>query len=214
METSVRRSTHSAQVVNAQPMRTPIGQAHEVPMQYFLQHVLPPLHHDLDASQILRTLKSTRNGTYSRLITLRDRWRGFPVDPAQSKDSTTRVLQHLLDITKGIVGATGLEKQGVEPTLRFLENTSTMDPALGTRPDVSLVHGSDSSWRSIAACGAYTKNDSVSDIREVDRFCNFPNLQNSVLYPLEHRENHVNFRWFHAQRSSSPFYLWFHDRKL
>lgn len=93
-------SPHSAQGVDAQAIHTPIGPAHEVPVEYFLRHVLPPLHHELDASQILRTLQSTRNGASNRPITRRDRWRGFPVDPAQSTDSTTRIPQHLADITK------------------------------------------------------------------------------------------------------------------
>lgn len=77
-----------------------------------------------------------------------------------------------------------------------MDDIPAADQALDPRPDVFLVHGTDLSWQSIALCGAYNKNDGVSDIREVHRFSNTLNAHSFMLTPLhvEHRTDHRNAR--------------------
>ncbi len=85
--------------------KTSTGNWIQLPLDYFLIHVLPPLHPHLDVNRIVENLKSSGKKS-RRAITARNRWRGFAQDPAESPRPESRSFEYLTDVVQAITKAT------------------------------------------------------------------------------------------------------------
>ncbi|KAJ3559365.1 hypothetical protein NM688_g393 [Phlebia brevispora] len=192
------------------PVNTPIGRAIRVPVEAFLDQILPPLRYNLNPADVLQRLREGTGRPLShRAITCQDRWRGFSSDPAMSSRSVGSSFRRLKDVIEEIGKATRLDNKGIEPSLRFFNNEegvpTLQDRASDTLPDAFLLCGTRRSWPSLAVCGEYKKTDSIPDVLE--------NV-NKVAYSMRHcmRYDHRRRFTFAFTIENSSMTLWFCDR--
>lgn len=158
----------------ARVLMTPIGWSKQVPIRLFLDHVLPPLRHSLDVTQIAEQLCGPP-GTTSRNtpITSRGRWRGFAQDPARSERSEQSAFCWLKSAFSAITKASSSAVGAIEPVLHFHNNTNCVMRSTArtasTLPDsyFSLDESRLPTPSTIGVCGEHKKSDCDSDIRDV-----------------------------------------------
>ena len=145
-----------------QVIETEIGYALVVPIPYFLDCVLPPLHPQICLETILARLK--RAGKKSRrVITRAGRWWGFSQDPEDAKRSNTTSFLHFPKIVDAIEKC-GAPKN-VKATLKAIQNLAPVylasDRDDDTRPDAYMViQGTNANgvqWADIGVVGEYQK---------------------------------------------------------
>lgn len=153
---------------------TAFGTVTQVPVRLFLNDILPPLRHGLDATKVSNTLNKTgkRSSTH-KPITLRNRWRGFNQDPALARRPEEQSFKGLEDVIAMIIQAGRLDAHSCRPSLSFHNNDRCEMYALnrdpGAFPDAYLSRGRDISWYTIAVSGEYKKTDSEEDQEDVSR---------------------------------------------
>lgn len=157
---------------------TPIGSAKQLPLQRFLDHVLPPLCHGTDPAQVVQLLRtSPRRFTSARPITQKGRWRGFTVNPADSTHLEEDAFRWLTAAVDAIIRASNSIEAGnaAEPRLQFHYNeecvTTSTARSSRTLPDSFMSMGDTSTWSTIGVCGEYKKSADHPDIEDVSILC-------------------------------------------
>lgn len=149
------------------PLLTPFGHATQLPVESFLQHVLPPLPDGVSPSKTLGHLVSpTEKSLAQRSITQKGRWRGFPTDPAETKTTQRKLFRNIQNVFSAILQASG---SSVAP-VSFLHN-SPPSQTNATRnsksfPDLCLARGGNT-WASMITFGELRKTSTQQDIHEV-----------------------------------------------
>ena len=93
---------------------TPAGKAVQVPIDHFLNHMLPPLRHGSNPSKVLQKLLRTGTKTSAhKPITLRNRWKGFAVDPAAADRTEAKSFAFLENAVQAIHKASGSHQTSV-----------------------------------------------------------------------------------------------------
>lgn len=151
-------------------IKTPFGSSSELPLQAFLDGVLPPLRHGLNPEKVLKSLQSGEKS--SRIITKQGRWRGFANDPKHSDHSILRTFKPLESVVKSIVKACSQVITVDEPTLRFESNHTLVDRSRYNLeetpfPHASFLEGPELAWDKIAVCGEYQKERGSEAIQDV-----------------------------------------------
>ncbi len=155
---SVRSTTH---------VRTPQGDATQLPLALFLNNVLPPLPTDIDPLRLVHILTSSYPKSSSqKAITSKGRWRGFAQDPAESWQREKESFRHL----KGIVHS--ILKAGGHPLpVAFYQTPSDASSSRGRLeqylPDSLLLSEPDMCWDNVVTFGELQKHDSDADVQEV-----------------------------------------------
>ena len=85
-----------------QSFETAAGTAQQVPLEYFMQHVLPPLRSDIDPQKVVSKMRRTKNKA-KRSITRAGRWRGFAEDPADIARCDEAFFLHFTKLLEAIV---------------------------------------------------------------------------------------------------------------
>ncbi|KAJ3524187.1 hypothetical protein NM688_g8604 [Phlebia brevispora] len=147
---------------------TPQGPAYEVPIQLFLQYVLPPLPRGLEVAQIISELTSIgKKSSLQKPITLKGRWRGFPVDPSSSKDPDRMSFRNLPSVFHSILKAGSTKANRLRACLQFQNNAACaprpLDKSICTLPDAFWFRGTQCSWSTIAVSGELRKGQSSAD---------------------------------------------------
>ncbi|KAJ3557294.1 hypothetical protein NM688_g1548 [Phlebia brevispora] len=147
---------------------TPHGMSFQVPIQSFIDYALPPLRHDLDPEKIIKKMADTGTGSSRRPITLQDRWRGFPVDPASARGEASTVFRRMEDVVCAIVKASRPNSEDVQVQPCVFRNNptsvfSSLDHKTDTFPDAYWQLDTERSWSTIAVSGEYKKSESESD---------------------------------------------------
>ncbi|KAJ3543489.1 hypothetical protein NM688_g5850 [Phlebia brevispora] len=140
---------------------TDIGPATLVSTQYFLEHILPPPHPDLDPEKVLENLRKYKRGS-RRAITKAGRWWGFAEDPAKVRRPKTGFLSFPA-IVDAITRCSELE--GGNSSLKLLHNDShiknSRKHAADTLSDAYMVIPSADrtkvTWADVAVIGEYGK---------------------------------------------------------
>lgn len=150
-------------------IETPFGPSNVIPLQVFLDSVLPPLRLGFDVRQVLESLKNSQKSYQG--TTGRKRRRGFTEDPSASDASIFATFKHLDAVVKSIVKACHQLYTADEPTLRF-ESNSTLVPrnrcsSEETFPHASFSEGPEFTWDKIAVCGEYQKERDSASIQDV-----------------------------------------------
>ncbi|KAJ3531368.1 hypothetical protein NM688_g7587 [Phlebia brevispora] len=141
-----------------------MGPITQIPLEYFVEHVLPPLHPDINVDAVFQKLKRAGKGT-RRPITKSGRWWGFGQDPMNTRYSVSRSYVHFPKIIDAIVqyGA----PHGFVPCLDFMHNPRPF-PTHKTRddsvfPDAFMLPSgtskTDVKWADIGVVGEYDKNE-------------------------------------------------------
>lgn len=164
-----------------QEFYTAFGTVTQIPVSSFLHIALPSLRHGLDVGKVSNVLNRTgKNSSASKPITLRNRWKGFPEDPAEARCPEEQSFRYLQDAVAAIIKAGRLDLQGHQPSLSFRNNPNCEMYALNrkdsTFPDAYLFRGDSLSWSAIAVSGEYKKTHSYEDEKDVSR----PNNQYAV----------------------------------
>lgn len=149
------------------PLLTPFGHATLLPVESFLQHVLPPLPDRISPAQTLGNLVLTAGKSPTqRSITQKGRWRGFPADPAKTKTTQRKVFRNIQNVFSAILQASG---SSVAP-VSFLHNSppSQTNARRNAKsfPDLCIAHG-DNTWASMLTFGELRKTSTQQDIHEV-----------------------------------------------
>ena len=105
-------------------VETRAGYAYQIPTQYFLDEVLPPLHPVLNVDKVLGTMRRS-GGKGRHPITKEGRWRGFPKDPEESLGVRRRrhppfKFAHFTDMTDAIIKAGA--RYGASPSFKVSNN--------------------------------------------------------------------------------------------
>ncbi|KAJ3545073.1 hypothetical protein NM688_g5672 [Phlebia brevispora] len=140
---------------------TSFGVATVVPTRYFLKHVLPPLHPNIDVDKVLVKLRRHRKGS-QKAITKAGRWWGFAKDPAEVERPKTG-FSHFPKLVDAIAKC-GAPK-GTNPSLQVLHNpeptTYGENRHIDELPDAYMVAPSIDrtkvSWADVAVIGEYEK---------------------------------------------------------
>lgn len=142
---------------------TNLGPATVLPTEYFLDHILPPLHSSIDLKKVIQKLKTYGRKSH-RPITKAGRWWGFPKNPQDVDHYEGRTAyQHFPRIVRAIAKC-GAPK-GVKPGLQFV-----LDPEYQNEPDERQeatlpnaymvppeMDASSARWMEISVFGEYDK---------------------------------------------------------
>ncbi len=188
--------TISASVDEGLIQKTPLGECIQLPVDYFLEHVLPPLHPQMDPRKMVDILK-TRGNKSRRAITTHGRWRGFARNPAESLRDESHVFKYLADVVQAIAKVAGVDD--ADPTVRFQNNPhGGSDYDLrddNSLPDAYLhLHNTLNdtvNWMDIAVPGEYRKVSSHVDLQCVSFRINLLSLQPD----LNLNQNVRNISW-------------------
>ncbi|KAJ3557298.1 hypothetical protein NM688_g1546 [Phlebia brevispora] len=149
---------------------TPHGMSFQVPIQSFLDYALPPLRRDLDPEKIIKKMVDTGMKSSHRPITLQDRWRGSPVDPAFGKGETSTVFGRMEDVISTTIQASRPSAKDVQVLpFVFRDNHAGVFSSLDRKTDMfpdaywQLDTVTECSWSTIAVSGEYKKGESESD---------------------------------------------------
>ncbi|KAJ3531026.1 hypothetical protein NM688_g7632 [Phlebia brevispora] len=150
---------HSARVES-----TDLGPAIQVSLQYFVNHVLPPLRPQIDVDAVLRKLKRVKKGK-RQPITKAGRWWGFAKDPARTPISIQRSYMHFPNLVRAI--ARHSTPRGEEPSLQIFHNPITAlsinDRGETSMPDAYMAargtSGVGMKWSNIDVIGEYGKSE-------------------------------------------------------
>ena len=152
-------------------IETGAGTALEVPHEYFLQHILPPLRSNVDPYKVLAKLTRTRSRA-RRLVTKQGRWRGFAVDPVDAKRYDYASLSRFTDIVNAISDAGASE--GAQPTVHLIARHSadpTEDSDRQRLPSAYMAHCGAScynaSWEEMNVLAWFSPKDQEEDREEV-----------------------------------------------
>lgn len=152
-------------------IKTPFGPCQELALKHFLDHVLPPLRHNLDPARIVATMKSSGKSSSNKIITSNNRWRGFARDPASCEQSTYDTFKHLEAVVKAIVKVVSTDYGDVKPSSDFWSNhepVSTCWSWSGDRfPSATFRRSPEHGWENAAVCGEYQKGDDSDCAQDV-----------------------------------------------
>lgn len=150
-------------------IETPCGPSGVIPLQVFLDSVLPPLRPGFDPRQVLESLKNSQKSY--KAITRRNRWRGFTKDPKESNASVYDTFKHLEGVVKSIANACNQVNTSDKPALRFESNATLVArnrySSEETFPHASFLEGRELSWDKIAVCGEYRKEEDSESVQDV-----------------------------------------------
>ncbi|KAF7790445.1 hypothetical protein EIP86_001400 [Pleurotus ostreatoroseus] len=150
----------------ARGFKTQLGTAIEVTTDLFLSRALPPIRHQLNPATINAKLTGlTRKAFHHRPVTLRNRWRGFPQDPAQLVCSVENTFRHFPDAVAAIIKA-GCTTSGKRPHPIIFQNNpdcemeyvNRQEPATAF-PDAYLFKDGIPSWNNFVVSGEHKKLD-------------------------------------------------------
>lgn len=142
-------------------LSTTLGFAMVVPVQYFLKHVLPPLHPQIDLDKTLSRLK--RGARSHRPITKAGRWRGFSKDPENTEHDRKSSFLNFPKMVNAI--AKSGAPAGVQPSLKIsfnpIQGINSVDRDERSLPDAYLVtrdtEANEVRWGNIGVAGEYDK---------------------------------------------------------
>ncbi|KAJ3554522.1 hypothetical protein NM688_g3064 [Phlebia brevispora] len=146
-----------------------VGPVTQVPLEYFIEHVLPPLHPNIDIDTVLQDLRRAGRGN-RHPITRSGRWWGFGQDPTSTKHSVSRSYIHFPKIVDAIVKYRA--PHGMNPSVDFMHNPKPIPPwrkrGETAFPDAfMLLRGaskSDVKWTDIWIVGEYDKIEPSSSV--------------------------------------------------
>lgn len=144
----------------------------QVPTQYFLDHVLPPLRSELNPEEALAKIKCLVRTT-ARAITKAGRWWGFSQEPALANCCEEISFQNFPRITEAIAKY-GVSR-GVTPCFKLLHNpkrgVKTSDRDDHSFPDAFMVPPrtcqGEVKWSDIGVVGEYKKKRDAFSVRDV-----------------------------------------------
>lgn len=154
-------------------LRTPFGTAAELPVNIFLDRVLPPLIEGLETKDTAERLARTGKKSFSRQpITLGGRWRGFAQDPAKMK--TTQAFNYFPNAVSAILKASHPNGRTSCTSIYFRNDPSCAENVDDTReegsmPDAYLLSAERAIWSNVIASGEYRKTDTERDREIVSR---------------------------------------------
>ncbi|KAF7794455.1 hypothetical protein EIP86_005589 [Pleurotus ostreatoroseus] len=137
----------------------------------YLEDVLPPLRPGLNVARIVEALTTPSTDVESkgaRAMSAQGRWRGFPVDPADSYQHEKNVFRHLRTAVLAILRASGSERP---PVSLYLNPSCVM--SAGQRhhndeylPDAYFSAKPSCGRRDFVAFGELRKSNSNEDVAE------------------------------------------------
>lgn len=139
-------------------------QCRVVTLSTFLDHILPPLPHNVNVSQVVNTLHRTGKRQYpNKPITLQGCWRGFNTAPCRNAHPAETAFNGLQSAVDSVITASGWAGDDRQLRLHYETNANPVaEPGerdANTLPDAGLFYGPDPSWRSIVVCGEHAKFD-------------------------------------------------------
>ena len=157
--------------------RTNFGTIGRLSIEYFTEHIFPPLPEELDVDEVMTTLK--RMGTkWRRPFAKNGRWRGFAAKAPGDDDRTKEEgFRNFPDIVEAICKA-GMSK-GCQPTMKLVQNTKDEDDGDAIHPEDTLPDGcivprdSDGpvTWDDVGAIGWYRRWNEDSTRQAVRNSC-------------------------------------------
>lgn len=141
--------------------KTELGYAHQVPVQYFLDQILPPLRPEINLDRVLRRLKYSR-ARGRRAITKGGRWWGFSSNPSTSTKCPGETYKRFVGVVNSIARAGSSHAISPEFTLLHKKAYENAEEVPGQDlPDAYVVPtGVDKnrlSWADVAVVGEYQK---------------------------------------------------------
>lgn len=158
---SVRYAAHGK-------LKTPLGVATLIPVNIFLERVLPPLSKGVSVDATAAKLKRMgKKASSQRPITLEGRWRGFRQDPAAMKCQPCSAFRHFPEAVSAIMRASCTDVTQPHQMVTFRNNPAYIgDPRereAGGLPNAYLLLGLDATWANLIASGEYRKTDRAGD---------------------------------------------------
>ncbi|KAJ3557295.1 hypothetical protein NM688_g1549 [Phlebia brevispora] len=149
-------------------LTTPIGNAYKVPIQFFLDHILPPLHAELNLERLIS------NGAFSNAVTMRGQMWGY-TKKSPSGIHSKDVKKAFASLQRGIRAVAKAVQHIGDPELLFCNNKGGQS-TFERRTDESLPDAfflaRDASersvqWSDIAAFGEYQRGSSPRCVQQV-----------------------------------------------
>ena len=142
-------------------VKTPFGLSAALPLQMFLENILPPLQDGLNPRNVLEALRKGQKS--HNLITEQNRWKGFETDPKHSGLSDYHTFMHLEAVVASVVDLSRHVVNDVDLPLRLESNPTPVAKyrysSNTTFPDASFLKGSELGWEKIAVCGEYETDE-------------------------------------------------------
>ncbi len=142
---------------------TSLGPATVLPIGYFLDHMLPPLHPTINLDEVIEKLRTCGKKS-QHAITKAGRWWGFPKDPEAVRRYRGRAAyKHFPRIVRDIAKCGAPE--GVKPSLQMVHNPEYQS-ITERRHEASLPNAymippetdpSGGRWADISVIGEYSK---------------------------------------------------------
>lgn len=168
MRTASTSSASSAPTTTARTVATSHGPTVTVPVQFFFDHVLPPLQPGINPTDVIARVKRAGSRNH-RPITRSDRWRGCPDEPASLKRPRNKTFDFLVDAVHAITKAANIK--GTTRLLGFYNNPDSVQRydkrRDDTLPDAYFSRGVPTRLSDIGVIGEYKKKDLKADRNDV-----------------------------------------------
>ncbi|KAF7799164.1 hypothetical protein EIP86_010395 [Pleurotus ostreatoroseus] len=152
-------------------IHTPFGLSREISITQFFRRVLPQLRHELNPTQVLETIKTSKTSPSTKPLTKNGRWRGFAKDPIHSTHSATHTFSHLESVVQAVITASILNLEAEKPKLSLKSNpnsvTTYQDRSDTTLPDAFFTEGGERAWKNVAVCGEYKKESTPEHVKDL-----------------------------------------------
>ncbi|THH06436.1 hypothetical protein EW146_g9612 [Bondarzewia mesenterica] len=141
----------------------------QVPVQFFIQHILPPLRRGLHGHRIDNIIRALKGGPRPA-ISQKGRWRGFPSDPITSGFTEENTFRPLVQVVEAICTAATRYLGATQRLLDFVHNPNSAPHSQQrdnlSRPDGYFIlrrRSAETQWKDIAASAEYKKGYSLDD---------------------------------------------------
>ncbi|KAF7797341.1 hypothetical protein EIP86_008536 [Pleurotus ostreatoroseus] len=189
---------------------TDLGPVTVLPIRYFLDHVLPPLHPAIDLDETLAKLKNYGdNGQHP--ITKIGRWWGFPKNPWDLQRRNSRDAYRTLPRVVNAIAECGAPR-GVRPSLQLSMNPECEDLAhikvrgVHVLPNAYMVPlgipAKKARWKDISVIGEYDSYEGAENK-------NSRKLCSSILQAFDDPRRRSLFGW---TMENHRMRLWYCDR--
>lgn len=174
-----------------------------VPLEFFLTHVLPPLHPSIDVGAIIQSLKTS--GAIKR-----GRFTAFYRNPAKMAGTENKVFKHLEKIVDALTAAATTD--GVQPRMKFICNPDGVPTSIHrhnhTRPDayelvIAAEVDGEVRWIDIGLEGEFKLKEYRAKRKDVRTWNERPSSGSHCLIfacLLERPEDDLEHVSFHARR--------------
>lgn len=166
MHTMSLASSTSSVATAPQLTTTSMGSSLKVPVQFFLDRILPPLRPGLDPAAIIHHLKTT-GPKFRRAITAANRWRGCPSVPSELNRPQHKTFDFFRDAVHAIMKAGNVAAPGLNRLFNFFHNPNRVHRwnlrRTDTLPDAYFSPTVPRNHLDIGVVGEYKTEDSEDD---------------------------------------------------